>query len=593
MEEEDGLTDDMFKRRKGAVFGERGVTPEVADGAFFRYEQGDEIPPEQLLVGEPFQEHLGNGLPERPEREALPLKELAAAESRANQRARRASGLMMRRFPVPEADQFLFAEQRPDWPIWSGKHPRVGTHKRMGRSARVKHEGRKKNETTPEQVDRALTPNELARFQRRTGWDVNRGADHLGKSTDEPHLHVKVSKYLFPANQKEKAAFEHDHTKMTPKRLRRHLWEAHEWPEIRYTDSKREPSDPRSREILEWIREHGFKGKHVDESGLPESGVTHEHVTEIDRHLYARRLSSHPMGRERIAGSDVVCFAMEGQLKEAALVSSGYATFSCPSVTLWNAPELDEFVHNHLVGKIVLVIPDSDAWENDQVIAQALHAKTRLDALGARAEIAIPWAEGMSLSDQGVTRHDDGSVTPGIEDANGYRPFFCELHGKDFLEKRGVDDYLADGGKLEDMEWVTRKPGKDLATWIDENDVRSRSGKRLRTDRVELNAVILNEIALHADSEGRYRSANNSTAVYVRPQLERLKGRPFASHASAVTDVSRGIHWLDEYGALSGAETLPDRELQMDYDEWPGELEVHPDLRAQDERRSVGDLLDQ
>lgn len=584
MDEEDGLTKDMFEKKKGAVFGERGVTPEVADGAFYSYQLGERVPPEQLWVGDPFKEHLGTGLPERPEREALTLKELAAAESRATQRARRASGLMMRRFPVPEADQFLFAEQRPDWPIWSGKHMQVKGHKRMGRTARAKHEGRKKNETTPEQVERGVTPSELARFQKRLGWDVNRGADHLGSPTDEPHLHVKVSKYLFPANQKEQAAFEHDHTKMTKKRLRRHFYEDHDLPHY----------------------EGGVVMEAVDDAGQPvtvklegrtkvwdasrtkltqPTGEKHEHETEIDRHFYAKRLSWHPWERERRWESDVVCFALEGQLKEASLVSAGYATFSCPSVTLWNAPELDEFVHNHLVGKIVLVIPDSDAWENDQVIGQALHAKTRLDTLGANAEIAIPWAEGvMSRADLEEQLEQDADAAR--------TPWRCDLHGKPWGHKRGVDDYLADGGKLEDMEWVVRTSGKDLATWIRETGTKTPEGRSPRTDRVDLDSVILNEIALHADSGGGYRSALNSTAVYVRPELEELRGKPFTSRGHVTTDISKAVKRLDGYGALSGAETLPEREVQMDYDEWPGELRVHEDLRAQDERRSVRDLLE-
>ena len=79
-----------------------------------------------------------------------------------------------------------------------------------------------------------------------------------------------------------------------------------------------------------------------------------------------------------------------------------------------------------MVGKIVLVIPDSDAWENDQVIRQALLARHRLRVLGARPEVAIPTPE----------------------------PRACRLHKAKRGEKRGLDDYLADGGKVEDMEWV-------------------------------------------------------------------------------------------------------------------------------------------
>jgi len=103
--------------------------------------------------------------------------------------------------------------------------------------------------------------------------------------------------------------------------------------------------------------------------------------------------------------------------------------------------------------------------------------------------------------------------------------------------------------------------------------------------------VVLRWIALHANADGVSRAALTSIAGYVRPELEQLKGHHFDDPNSAVTDVSRAVHRLDEYGALSGADTLPDRRMWLDVDEWPGELTVDPDLRAITHEGTVRDLL--
>jgi hypothetical protein len=584
------MRDKMFERKKGAVFGERGITRKVAecDGAFFAYEQGDHIPQEWLYVGDPTKQHVGVGLPERPERDALSDEELTTVEELSDARAARAPGLMMRRFPVPGADPFLFAQQRPERAIWSGGHKKPHRHSTLPWGARNKHEDierTKKHPVTRGDVERGLTPDELAWFQKRTGWTVNYGADHFGKRTNKPHLHVDPGKYLFVPNSKVAEPYGHDHQNYTAKRLARHLWQDHEWPEVRYTDSKRTPSDPMSRELLKLM--HGAHGgKHIDESrfpprrgprggrgrtvvGHPEIDEWHEHETKRDRHFYAKRLSSHPMGFERIAKADFVCFAFEGELKEAALVSAGWATFSCPAVGMWDAPELDAFVHNHLIGKLVLIIPDSDALQNENVIMQTMLAKERLNFLGALAATVIPTPEQRA----------------------------CKLHGQKRSDKRGVDDYLADGGRVEDMTWFTREPGTDLSDWLQEHDKRSPSGRMPRRNRIDHDAVILRHLTMIANKDGETGTSLHSAARYVRPELEQLRAEegkpPFKSHEFAVVDVERAVERMDKvYGAIEGFDTLADRRMKREHDEWSGELTVHPDLRARDDdTRSVADLL--
>ncbi|MGH2966211.1 MAG: hypothetical protein ACRDMH_12655 [Solirubrobacterales bacterium] len=548
------LTDEMFEER--GTFGSRGITREVAEVAFFPYELGGSIPPSQLWVGDPDE-------PYGDERRALTEKDRAKAIKRSNTRAARAPGMMMRRFPVPGADPFLFAEQRPDREVWTGRPPRTGAHRRMTHGSRKMHQSR--DRTTAETVRKGCTDDELASFERRAGWTVNQGADHAGHETDERHFHVKLAKYLFPKNSQKVEAYEHDHLNTTPHRRRRHLWQDHSWPEVRYSlsDSGRVPSDPVSRAVFDWAQAANVRGRHVDQSGRTPDDELHPHERKVDETFYARRLSSHPTGFARIADAEYVCFALEGCLKEAALVTAGHATFSCPSVTLWRAPELEEFVMGHLAGRTVLVIPDSDAWQNDQVVAQALLATETLRMFGARAEVAIPTSE----------------------------PEWCERHHKPRGGKRGVDDYLADGESIEEMVWMRREPGRDLAGWLADRGVRSASGRKPRHERVEMDNVILRWLSIHANENGESRTALTVVARYVQRELELLKGARFTNPRSVVTDVSRAVHRMDEYGALTGADTLPDRQMWMEADEWPGALRVHEDLRSVTHKSRVVDLL--
>jgi hypothetical protein len=551
----------MFQ--KGGVFWKRGVTPEVAEGAFFPYIKQEVV----RTAGAVLYDVLCTGDPTKAwgDRRALEPDEVQKAQTRVMERGLRAPGMMMRRFPVPGSDPLLFAEQRPDRAIWTGKP--LTSHKHSGPDftwgSRQKHE-HPKNPSTPADVRRGMTNDELGAARKREGWAVTEGADHRER-TGKWHVHVKLAKYIFPVNSKTTEEYEHTHRNATPKRLKRHLRDEHDWPEVRHTMSKRrQPADPVSRELFRWARSHGLHGKHVDLSGRPSDVAKHTHERTVDEFGYARRLSSHPMGFARIADANVVCFALEGCLKEAALVSAGEATFSCPSVTLWNAPEFPGFVANHLAGKLVLVIPDSDAWENDAVIRQSLLAVDALRTYGADAEVAIPTPE----------------------------PKACARHGAKSGAKRGVDDFLADGGRVEQMVWMTREPGRDLAGWLEEHDIRSPSGRKPRSDRVGDDDVILRHIAIHANEAGKSRAALQSVAEYVWAELKQ-RGHAYRTKGSVVSDVADAVQRLDGYGALSGAETLADRKLWMDPDEWPGELVVHKDLRAITHKATVADLLRQ
>jgi hypothetical protein len=540
--------------------GTRGIPwdrRDVWERAFFRYERDGD--PENLYVGDP-----PDGT------------NLRTAQRRARQLATRSGGFVMRRFPVPEADPFLFAEMRPDIAIWSGKPASIGRHSGMGKLERDWHVARAK--TRPEHVVNGVTKDELLRLMQKPGWDVTHGGDHDWRDTTKVHVHVKLAKYLFPANQKRTESVWHDHQKHSGRELADHLYQEHRWPSYEYAPDAPDVGDAdvlgdQGRALVKFMRKTGtgkvvsFMGgryvRTVEFGKRPSRTKRHPHDVSRDVTFYARRLSSHPIGFERIAGAERVCFAMEGCLKEASLAVVGEATVSCPSVTLWDAPELGPFAASHLRGKTVLVIPDSD-WDpavrangDDAVYRQAILLRECLRLYGARAYIAAP---------------------PHPEDcAKG-----CDKHG--------VDDHLAHGvtgtrrGTVAQLVLVDveAQPFGTLAAWYESEEIRNRLGRKLRTDRKLRDEAVIWWLALLAGEDGVTRVPLTTLARYVQGLLDA------PTYQAAVQAVWRAVHDMNDAGVLSGAEHLkeyrkyPKKHHVFEEDNLPGAaLTIHEDLRAE------------
>lgn len=165
-------------------------------------------------------------------------------------------------------------------------------------------------------------------------------------------------------------------------------------------------------------------------------------------------------------GGSVAYLALEGVLKNDSILSTGAPVANVGSVTLWDDESRDDgsrgaqafswFIYKYLAafGRTVVVVPDSDASGNDLVMTQARQIVERLkveqggltredeNPLG-RVVIATPTA---TCGD--VCRHltrDTGRTAP-----DG-TPVL--LPNED--HKRGVDDYLGDGEKLENLVVTT------------------------------------------------------------------------------------------------------------------------------------------
>jgi hypothetical protein len=283
-------------------------------------------------------------------------------------------------------------------------------------------------------------------------------------------------------------------------------------------------------------------------------------------------LSSHPLGLARIREADRVLFVMEGEIKEAAAVAAGEATVSCPSVTLWDAPELPEFTRQHLRGKTVLVVPDSD-WDpsarpnrDDAVYRQAILLRERLRRYGARAFVAAP---------------------PHPEDcAKG-----CVKHGLDDHLAHGVSGRR--GGTVEQLVWldVEAQPQGTLEAWYQERDVRGEV-RRLRSDRIERDEAVLKWLSLLADGDGSTPMALGTLSRYVRRDLRAREGKP-VSEASARQRTWEAVWDMYDAGVLDGVDGLGERvkyHIGLDVD-WAGTITIaDPDLRAW--RRVDGTVAD-
>lgn len=410
------------------------------------------------------------------------------------------------------------------------------------------------------------------------------GADHFGTPCDRPHIHLPVARYLFKPNERGEVADSagpHAHVDYrTEDGLFAHLEGEHgRYGVVRRNGVRSVRADGRrAAEAGRWFSFLHEEGYGPEEFALDQM---HEHYTTVDLTSYAKRLSSHPMGFERIKVTDRVCFALEGCLKEAALVSAGEATFSCPSVSLWDAGrwddedepfarELERFARDHLVDKAVLVICDSD-WEredDDSVIRQALMARDTLRRYGVRdAHVAAP----PHPRNVGCMDHD----------------------------KHGVDDHLGPctKGSVDELVWVDREVRQTFSSWIEANGVRSPSGRALRRPTLELDEKILTWIATHAAQDGTSRVAMRSVAKALLPEIEEHYGRR-VDLESAVKDVwpnSVRDRLILRYGVVEETEPLRLRRgkhLRRVETDWRGELRVAEELRAESIRgRTVGDLM--
>ncbi len=355
---------------------------------------------------------------------------------------------------------------------------------------------------------------------------VNEGADNgaggLHGHVDENGFDLDAAKYVFAPNPTIEKPYEHKHPCRTPR-----ITEAH-------------------------IERHHNR---IDDTG----GNLHGHTRRVkDRSQHLQdRLDMHPdavaLLHRAHANHGRVFFALEGCLKADAILSAREAVFSVPSVTLWDAPELEAFAERWLKGTKVIVVPDSDWESNDAVIAQALNCRTVLRKyIGDDVHVAAP----------------PGLSTPG--------------HAKDCKHcKVGVDDFLGRyKGSIDDLLRVDREAPLGLADFLE-------GQPGLRSDALAVDAEVMQWLALNANANGEIRSGAQTIAK---------------ASGHGVRRVNRSINRLIKLGAITVDKDRADLakkyiprqggggfySRQLEWADRPT-ITVHPKLRARTHRQKLAE----
>jgi hypothetical protein len=187
---------------------------------------------------------------------------------------------------------------------------------------------------------------------------------------------------------------------------------------------------------------HLTTGEYADQHDPDMGSKWHEHQ-DYARYLYAPGDPERPeSGKERSAGVDVhplaeelidhggrrVYYALEGILKNDALLAQNVPVFNTGSVTLWLPDELRRFAAMRLLGSFeqIVVVPDSDWHSNPQVSRQANRVANLLRREYLDVVIAAPPAECGP-----VCNHTDRAMKRS--------------------HKVGIDDYIGEGGTVRTM----------------------------------------------------------------------------------------------------------------------------------------------
>jgi len=255
--------------------------------------------------------------------------------------------------------------------------------------------------------------------------------EHAGAEdfpADRHHEHEDFAKYLLVPNEKED--YWHDHA-ADP---------AHQGP----------GSGMRLRDHIRADHPCQLPGPHGEHRCRRKNLKTrHSHRRDKDGQHVADRLDIHPLALERLIVAERVYFVIEGTPKADAILSqiidarAPASVFDVPSVTLWDAPELNsvaQLLHASTwylrwarrKEKQVVVVCDADWFKNDAVVRQALFCREFLRKRGVTACVAAP----PICDGQGI--HAD--CVPGEK-----------------CKRNGVDDFLAAGGDLDDLVVVDRE----------------------------------------------------------------------------------------------------------------------------------------
>jgi hypothetical protein len=201
-----------------------------------------------------------------------------------------------------------------------------------------------------------------------------------------------------------------------------------------------------------------------EHKGVPVDKV-HPHAPSVAKYLLLGdredtvRIDLHPVALERLSQVEAVFAVLEGGPKTDAILSTGACAFGVPSVTCWDADELLAFAHEYLRDKAILIVPDADWYEKDEVARQATRVRTLLRRRGFK------WSY---------------VVAPPYDAADYHK---------------GIDDYLGAGYSLDHLMVEGRQPQRER--------IREAVSKIIPYQRRDSAYFALEDMSLYADADGR------------------------------------------------------------------------------------------
>jgi hypothetical protein len=273
------------------------------------------------------------------------------------------------------------------------------------------------------------------------------GEVHL---TSEPHVHVRLPKYIF--SNKDKVPRPHDH-------------------DIEFDGKRRMPKRFRGPHVRRPGRLDKKQGIWTS-SGHGGQDVSGEHWHLVKaRYGPAQRIDVHKWAEPLIKKADVVFFGIEANYKADAILTAGEAVFSVPACWQFKAPELADFAARYLQDKLVVVVPDADWSTKPNVIQAALRCQEHLSLFNVESLIAAP-------------------------------PL--EWFNEDPKHHKGIDDYLGPkygpdgGGTMEDLEVIEFGPDPEIVDYMN-------SWGAVKHNARLTNRRVLQALAIDADKAGRVR----------------------------------------------------------------------------------------
>lgn len=382
---------------------------------------------------------------------------------------------------------------------------------------------------------------------------VDGDGDHYGTNNSQPHEHRQIGKYAFLASTRVIKDQRHltklrlsdtngKTTRRSAKSLFIHLMQEHS----RSADEANVIVG-----LLSDLREQ-LQDEPLDRILSNSNSSLAQLIDKYDpKHPHsekgtglADRLGMHPLSADRMLNTDwkYVFFIAEGLLKEAAALTYiiendlPAITVHVASVTLWGDPIIGDFVRIYCDDKTVVICPDGDWFQKDEVASQMLMLKDHLQQEAVKGNVVTE----VLIAAPPVDLTTDGNF-------EAWNPIKQKLD-----QTKGLDDYLAwdresqGKGHLADLEIVDRKKPdvEAIEEWMRANRPKGAWATTTKQDALLFSLIV------------RYCGSWFNTLTISSSKITRLMGWKSTDKQKALDALRR----LERYGLISVITDPDDRD---------------------------------